>query len=346
MPPRIHAIEVEMRKILFAQLKESVRPSYPAPPPNWSPVKIHRYYDLGFDPRATEDGRYFYQMRRGFLSRISGIFAYVVFFLKSRFSWSAEERGQRQSILHAASFERALSNRCHKVLVQEQIGLMEDIPDMESDFFDGTNRLLRSRGVFFDSALLQPFHRLNKPNEDQLDAKDIGIPTREFQMIPLCQNEDLASVHDWPFSRLERLLCAKYQIGWFEYQIVPHYLFCRAVAGPGEELKKALRTYRLALSETVTDWKCALSFAACLKKLEPTFADLTRTWKAYVESHELLKEADEIYRTRNSDPIPYFVWKDEDSVKWFAAETFSSQPKETPTVRFLKDCRNQSRKLG
>jgi hypothetical protein len=310
---KIEAIE----KIIAEEvpLPDSVTPVQPKKSTNVEQT----FWDTGFDPRFTADGHFYLVPQRSLrqvISAIAGFVIYYIFIAKSYCGFSREERQVRGAILEGAALEKLWSSYYVRTLVIN----VDDpsshwIPQAEHDFLETANylhqRLIHDSGSperLFPREVIFPIHRMNKP-QDLSEAVD--------KIQPEMENMDL--VRTGPsFARLckdmyvlEPRSKQKHSFDTLDYDYVPHYLFVHATRESAERLKLACRELRQQIAATTTDLKCAFSFAQCKARLIPALRSFNEAWQGYVQSHEILTEAQVVWSSQDYRRDEYAAFRAE-----------------------------------
>jgi hypothetical protein len=288
-----------VEKVILKDVPEEPAAEKPAKPEDALEVKMTAFWDTGFDPRFDEGGNFLLAPEKRTMRKvIIEIVAYCLFVFKAYCSPWSEERQLRKAILLGASLEKVWSSYYVRALVNDFNDPCSNwIRLAEYDFLENTGDIFRKLNPSFPLQLrpfprevITPIHRMNKPQDPRQ-----GIE----KMKPGLENEDLVRIGFYRLSKDFYILNSsnkeKSSFDLFEYNYVPHYLFIHATRESANRLKLACRELRLQIAQTSTDFKCAFSFASCQEKLRPIFEEFNQAWQAYVNSHELLRENQEVW---------------------------------------------------
>jgi hypothetical protein len=295
---KIEAVEKVILEDVVRIPKEYEQPILPN---NAVEVIMPSFWDAGFDPRFDEDGYYLLpQGTRTMRQVIVETVAYCLFIFKAYLSPWKEVRELGKAILAGASLEEVWSSYYVRFLVKNIDDPCQNwISLAEYDFLENAGDILKKLYPSLEHPLRQfpreviySIHKMNKPQVANW-ADDQELPAKE--------NQDLARC-GMSFVRLSKATYVlesegkeKHSFDAFNYDYVPHYLFVNATRRSAKKLKIACRDLRQQIAETTIDFKCALSFASCQQKLRLVFDRFEQAWNAYVASHELLAENQEVW---------------------------------------------------
>lgn len=307
--------------VLKMLIEQAGTPNSPSLPAGVKPVIMPAFFDCGLDPRFSFDGNYLLpSLKNGFSLNsfrrtISEWIAYLEFFLRAHLSLNPEERALRQMILAVSKVENAWTK-------STQFTFTEQYEAIQSVFVEQREFLEKASGLYqmlhlnpnaparlYPCELLVPLHHINKPQSES-DKKNATVPGKE--------NGDLSRCARWGYWRLRKEMYDVYNpsrrrelLDLHDLHYVPHYIFTNATGKPADNLKAALREYRAELASIVIDQKCARSFQACKEKLLPKLEAFHIAWNRHTDSHELLKEVNEVFS--RMDPYKtshdYKKWK-------------------------------------
>ena len=146
---------------------------------------------------------------------------------------------------------------------------------------------------------------------------------------------DLPAIKDWVFARLNHSM---YQdaADRANHLHVSYDQFVQVTQAAKEELKCASRELRRVLIKSVTDWKCARNYEACIGELREALVVFGLAWGGYVQSDELVREAHLVSRSRVSPRVVPYLDDSYNAVAACRAETENGAKFETQrTVAFL-----------
>jgi len=264
------------------------------------PVKYHSFFDCGFDPRFSVDGKSFFQKKWTFgelQQNLKDVFWRAVFTFRAYCSTNTEEREIRQWILTCSKAEANWSNFNREAYVKDHwSNNITYVPYGEHDFLEKSSKLYHKlKPEFpslrvFPSELLTPIHTINKPQAEH-DLPDFILkqPLLDSFGNPI-ENADLSGLCTWGFARLSSDFISHHLNKSGLRYYVPHREYISATRSSSEELKKALREWRIVVAQNVIDRKCATSFEECKKNILSSLCKFKRSWDSYEQSHALLKE--------------------------------------------------------
>jgi hypothetical protein len=269
-------------------------------------VKFDAFFDMGFDPRFSKNGDYFFPNHgwKNIAQRISGIANLALFVCKAYLSPSREERQVRQLILKCAKVESIWARFAREIFAYGKIEKMDPslIQYAEHDFLERSSDLYKSLKKnealpprLFPSELLAPIHTINRPQDKHFWSADY------IKNHPGEENGDLSRQAMDGFARLSSnfLDCClpdKKDKGTY---YVPHHEFISATEIRSRLLKEKCRDWRQTAAQTITDKKCARSFAACRSQVKKDLTEFKSAWDKYASSHELLKEINQPYSQKD-----------------------------------------------
>lgn len=244
-------------------------------------VKQTAFYDLGFDPSFSEDGKFCYQERslaffiRAIIQMISrikhGIFSTQGPVSKEfqelvRIEKSWQKAAQAKGMLYEAD-----KNDPNKAFWQVKAPFICFLK--EHQFLKQLSEIAslnQPTKKVYTSELLKPLHAFNCPQ----------LPSSQSKVHILQENKenvDVARLSSWGFS-----LLGDHAKG-YKNLYVKHSDFLYAVEIPGEKLKHSIKELRITIRQQ--DYR---AFNEKLKMFE-------LRWNEYVGSHELLKTLSFIY---------------------------------------------------
>lgn len=304
-----------------------VAPPPPSIPENVKRVEMPAFFDCGFDPRFSEDGEYLLPTaKKGRLVSFIEWVASIVFSLRAYLSLNPDERALRQMVLSLAKTEKAWTNctEYHSTDIYHSHEF-DNVRIYEREFLTKASNCYKAfhpqpnaPWTLYPRELLDPIHKINKPQAEQQRAKHLARPG--------WQNADLSRIGTSGFWRLgEGMYTIHTRSGRIEhldkhaFKYVPHYIFIHAIEESANRLKIAMRTYRSTIASMSTDIKCTKSFAAFKEKLLRQSEDFNNAWNAYVNSHELVKEVQETFSTID----PYKQLYDHEKRRWETTKPLS-----------------------
>lgn len=247
------------------------------------------YYDNGFDFRC-HDTTDLNTKKLSFNERIYQLASKFIFNCKAYLFSSSEERKIRQSLLHTAKAEKALSNSSVEWLKKGGSRHAQKLAYAEYEFFKTVGDLLKAvypNNIFtsperpFPHELLTPIHFANNCQKrwqrreyyEQGNA-DADNNIDEFQyIIPL-----------FP------LLNQKIE----DRDKVDHQAFAASFKDQEIILKKDCKKLRKFIYLSTTDYKKSSDFKKWKYDLEVRLSHFKNSWKAYSQAHEILDDASKV----------------------------------------------------
>ncbi len=317
---KIQAIETVLSNLVH-NARESLIEPQGLPPAGAEQVKYDVFFDCGFDPRFSEDGKFYLNTPSRPLSElittIREVIATLLFKLNAYLNFDGDERNVRQLILSCTKLEKAFSDYTYDAHMISYPAV-QCVP--EHAFFERVSDLFKA--IFpdeahpprlFPSELLHSIHAINKPQPSLLCPAELASPydVLDDGNLSRWDNGDLDRSSHWGLFRLTKgNFSYPTPEGWqkldrFEHNYVPHYLMVHAIQESSADLKTACRVLRTTLSEITIDMDSASSLEQCKQKISPQLQRVKQCWDLYTQSHELLTEVQSVFSQKDHHAPAY-----------------------------------------
>lgn len=312
---KIQAVETILSKLIHNTL--SYQPQTKTQIPNGViRVKNDLFFDCGFDPRFSEDGKFYLNPTSSslsdFMTTIRKMIASVLFKLNAYLSANCDERHLRQLILSCSEIEKAFAASTYNEHMICSYPSVRSVP--EHAFFERISDLYKA--IFpnkshthrlFPSEVLHAIHSINKPQKGLSCPAKLATPFIVLAHGKLSRwiNGDLDRSSHWGLFRLCKsnfeysTSKGTQKLDRLEYGYVPHYLMVHAIEESSKELKRACRAIREALSKITCDMSFANSLENCKQNLIPLLHKVKQSWDNYVQSHEQLNEVQTVFSQKD-----------------------------------------------
>jgi hypothetical protein len=254
------------------------------------------YFACKVDPRFSEDGKFFdpdERFTRDKTIREKAI--NLIFHAKARLSFDKNERKVRQLYCDLCKTEQIWAKTTEFAFTEESSvnSLMSEV--IIKAVFAQEGKYLKIMSKL--RAALQPSLGVSDEkytHEPLTWAHHIEIPQKkdwEKEYVqPDVSHEDLVRAHG------AYLMNPHYNNGT---SLINHHDFIKAVGPYSEKLMRALRDYRSTINDLSTDVQCAHSFKHIREKLITIDKTFNIAWKAYLNSHDALKEMSPIFAAKD-----------------------------------------------